>query len=477
MDVPHKTEGETPVMTPEGGLPASPRDRPAPAPATSRALLAVALVLGLAVGAVGAVVASTYRGALNSVAGMVLSSAPSWVRTSIGAPHPVEITRPAASPQPVAPPPAAPAPTLETNVVTVDAAEAQRLQIAPVQLRAFQEEKTAVGRIAFNDDHTTAIFAAFQGRVQRLVAKPGDVLHVGSPLLVLDSSDLGQANADLLAAQVAVQKAQNQLTQAERVATRQKSLYEAGVGAYKDFEQADADLRNAQHDLQTVTTQREAVRTRLRTLFGRSDTEIAKTEATQQVERVTTMLSPIAGTVTARKVGPGQFIRPDNTDPLFAVADVASMWLIANVAELDIPLIKVGQEVAVQVMAYPGEVFRARITYVGAAVDPTVRRHTVRAEIDNRDGKLKPDMFATFRILTGAPTPAPSVPADALVREGDGTMMVWVTTDRQHLVKRPVTVGLQQDGFVQLRAGVQPGDLIATQGALFMSNVRTAASP
>jgi cobalt-zinc-cadmium efflux system membrane fusion protein len=402
---------------------------------------------------------------------MALSSVPSWVRTSLGAPHPAKTTRAVQSPQP-----ASPVPPLEANVVTVDDVEAQRLHIAPVQLRTFREEKTAVGRIAFNDDHTTAIFAPFQGRVLRLIAKPGDALHPCSPLLTVDSSDLVQANADLLAAHVAVQKAQNQLTQAERVATRQQQLYEAGVGAYKDFEQADADLRNAQHDLQTAATQHEAAWNRLRTLFGRSDAEIAQTEATQQVERVTTMLSPIAGTVTARKVGPGQFIRPDNTDPLFAVADVSTMWLIAHVAELDIPLIKVGQEVAVQVMAYPSEVFRARITYVGAAVDPTVRRLTVRAEIDNRDGKLKPDMFATFRILTGAPTPAPSVPVDALVREGDGTMMVWVTTDRQHPVKRPVTVGLQQDGGVQIREGVQPGELVATEGALFMSNVRTAVS-
>jgi len=476
MDAPHTTEGETPVMTPppapEVGGPAAPRDRPAPAPPPSRARLAVALGLGLTVGAVGALVASTSRDSLKSVAELALASVPSWVRTSLGAPTPAETTRAVESP-----PPAAPAPTVEAPVVTVDDAEAQRLKIEPVQLRSFHEEKTAVGRIAFNDDRTTAIFAAFQGRVQRLIAKPGDVLHPGSPLLILDSSDLAQANADLLAASVAVQKAQNQLTLAERVATRQKSLYEAGVGAYKDVEQAESDLRNAQHDRQTAATQREATRTRLRTLFGQSDAAIAQTETTQHVERVTPLLSPIAGTVTARKVGPGQFIRPDNTDPLFAVADVASMWLIANVAELDIPLIKVGQEVAVQVMAYPGEVFQARITYVGAAVDPTVRRLTVRAEIDNRDGKLKPEMFATFRILTGAPTQALSVPADALVREGDGTMLVWVTTDRQHLGKRPVTVGLQQDGFVQIREGLQPGELVATAGALFMSNVRTAASP
>jgi membrane fusion protein, heavy metal efflux system len=462
MDAPQQTEVATPAMTqlpaPEGGVPASPRDSSAPSKPASRARRAAALAITFAVGAVTALVASTYLGPLD-------------LRTSLGWLNPAEIARPAESPQA-----AAPAPAMEANVVTVDAEQAQRLKIEPIPLRSFREEKTAVGRIAFNDDRTTAIFASFQGRVQRLMAKPGDVLHPGSPLLVLDSPDLVQANADLLAASVAVQKAQNQRTLAARVATRQRLLHEAGVGTYKDFEQADSDLRNAQHDLQTAETQREAARNRQRTLFGKSDTEIAKTEATQQAERVTTMLSPIAGTVTARKVSPAQFVRPDNTDPLFSVADVSSMWMIANVAELDIPLIKIGQEVAVQVMAYPGEVFRARITYVGAAVDPTVRRLTVRAEIANRDGKLKPDMFASFRILTGAPTPSPSVPADALVREGDGTMMVWVTTDRQRLVTRTVKVGLQQDGFAQILEGLQPGELVATEGALFLSNVRTAAS-
>ena len=131
------------------------------------------------------------------------------------------------------------------------------------------------------------------------------------------------------------------------------------------------------------------------------------------MDRVAEVLSPIAGTVTSRKVSPDQFVRADNTDPMFSVGDLSLMWLIANVAEIDIPLVKVGQEVAVHLMAYPGEVFRARITYVGASVDPAVRRLTVRAEIPNPDGKLKPDMFASFRILTVAPTQSPSVPAGA----------------------------------------------------------------
>jgi membrane fusion protein, heavy metal efflux system len=363
----------------------------------------------------------------------------------------------------------------DPNVVVVDAEQAGRLKIAPVALREFRDERTAVGRIAFNDERTTSIFAPFQGRVLRLIARPGDVLYSGSPLVILDSPDLVQANADLISATVAVRKAENQLSLAERVAKRQKLLFDVGAGAFKDVEQAASDFKNAENDLKTAQGQLTAARSRLRAPFGKTDTEIAKIEETHQVDRVAEILSPIAGTVTTRKVSPGQFVRADNTDPIFSVGDLSSMWLVANVAEIDIPLVKVGQAVAVHVMAYPGEEFRARITYVGASVDPAVRRLTVRAEIANPDGRLKPDMFASFRILTGAPTRSPSVPAGAIVREGDGTMTAWVTTDSKRFVKRSVKIGLQQDGFTQALEGIQAGELVATDSALFLGNIVTSA--
>jgi len=367
-------------------------------------------------------------------------------------------------------------PRPDPNVVMLGEREAQRLKIEAVQLRLFREERTAVGRIAFNDDHTTSIFAPFQGRVVRLLAKPGDMIRPGSPLVVIDSPDLVQANADLIAASQAVKKADTQLSLAERVARRQKLLYEAGAGAFKDLEQAETDFMNARNDLKTSEGQLTTARNRLRAPFGKSDAEIATIEATHQVDRVAEILSPIAGTVTARKVSPGQFVRADNTDPMFSVGDLSSMWMIANAAETDIPLIKVGQDVAVHVMAYPHEIFRARITYIGASVDPAVHRLTVRAEIPNPENKLKPDMFATFQIMTGGPTRSPSVPAGAVVREGDGTMSVFVTTDHQRLIKRVVTVGLRQDGFVQIVEGLTPGELVATESALFLDNTLPSAS-
>ena len=366
-------------------------------------------------------------------------------------------------------------PRSDADAVTLDETQAQRFRIEPVQLREFRDERTTVGRIAFNDDQTTAIFAPFQGRVLRLLAKPGDVVRPGRLLLAIDSPDLVQANADLIAASTAVQKAQNQVAQAERVVRRERLLFDGGAAPYKDFEQADSDLRNAQHDIKTAEGQLEAARNRLRAPFGKSDAEIAQVEATHEVDRVAQIVSPIAGTVTTRKVSPGQFVRADNTDPMFSIADVSTMWLVANVAETDIPLIKVGQDVAVQVMAYPGMVFRAHIAYIGASVDPVVHRLTVRAEIANPHGQLKPDMFASFRIMTGVLARSPGIPTGAVLREGDGTMTVWVTTDGKRLVKRTVKLGLQQDGFSQVLEGLRGGELVATESALFLGNVLTSA--
>jgi membrane fusion protein, heavy metal efflux system len=357
----------------------------------------------------------------------------------------------------------------DANTLTVDDGQLQRLKVMSVENRAFQIEKSAPGRIAFNEDRSTPVFPPFQGRVVRFFARPGDVVAPGSPLLEIDSPDLVQANADLIAASVAVRKAQNQLTQAQRVATRQRDLYDVGAGAYKDFEQAGSDLRNAENDLKTAQGQLTAARNHMRTPFGIGDTAIAKIETTHEVDRLSQLVAPIAGTVTARKVGPGQYVKPDNPDPLFTIADVSTMWLLANVYETDIASVQVGQPVEVHVMAYPERTFRARITYVAAAVDPATHRIAVRAEVLNPDGKLKPEMFASFRILTSEAVQRRAVPTTAIIREGD-TPRLWVARARNTFVRRDVTLGEEQQGWTEVTSGLRAGERVVVAGGLFLSN-------
>jgi cobalt-zinc-cadmium efflux system membrane fusion protein len=152
------------------------------------------------------------------------------------------------------------------------------------------------------------------------------------------------------------------------------------------------------------------------------------------------------------------------------------MWMLANVPESVSARFKLGQEVRARVMAYADRVFSGKITTLGPSVDPSTRRMLLRSEIADPQHELRSGMFATFVIRVGDPVKGVAVPADGVVREGDGTMVVWVTSDRRHFSKRTVTTGMQHDGYVQILAGLRSGELVATEGALFLSNTATGAS-
>jgi cobalt-zinc-cadmium efflux system membrane fusion protein len=154
------------------------------------------------------------------------------------------------------------------------------------------------------------------------------------------------------------------------------------------------------------------------------------------------------------------------------VANLDTVWMLAQVVEDDIPAFKVGQEVSASVQAYPGRVFTGRVTRLGLSVDPDSRRATLRSQVNDPQHLLRPGMFATFVVRTAAPVTATAVPVDAVVREGDGTFSVWVLGPDRHVFRRrEVKVGLTQDGFDQILAGVRPGETVATTGAILLSNI------
>jgi membrane fusion protein, heavy metal efflux system len=371
------------------------------------------------------------------------------------------------------PSPSAPTPTAEGPVVSLEPSQLAQLSIAPVGLRAFHEETRATGKIAFNEDRLTPIFSPVPGRVTRLLAKPGDVITPGTPLVELYAPDLVQAEAALIGAVTALAKARTALTLAQRIEARQHELYQNQAAALKDWEQAQADRQNAESDVKAAEAALVGARDALR-LFGKSEAEVAHLERTRTLDRLMTVVSPIAGTITARKLGPGQYLRPDNPDPLFLVADLSTMWLVAQVYETDVPRLQVGQPVDVHVMAYPTEGFHATIAYIGAVVNPDTHRVGVRAVVDNPGHRLKPEMFAEFRITTQAAVQTPTVPQRALVREGD-QMRVWVAQGDHAFTPRAVTVGLAQEGYVQVVSGLQPGERVVTEGSLLVSNAGEAS--
>jgi cobalt-zinc-cadmium efflux system membrane fusion protein len=174
-------------------------------------------------------------------------------------------------------------------------------------------------------------------------------------------------------------------------------------------------------------------------------------------------------------VGVGQYLQAGGSVPVFTIANPTSVWMLANVREADAGLVEVGQAVEVHVLAYPKRAFRARVTYVSASVDAVTHRLPVRAEIDNRDGALKPEMSASFHILTSAASISPAVPASAVVYEGD-LAHVWVLAATDLLAYRAVHIGRSSDGLVEVLDGLKGGESIVTQGSLFIDQAAVPAS-
>jgi cobalt-zinc-cadmium efflux system membrane fusion protein len=332
------------------------------------------------------------------------------------------------------------------------------LTVNTVTTLGFRSEQVADGRIALNSDTATQVFSPYSGRVIRVIAGIGEHVKKGAPLLSIEAAEFAQTQSDLL-------NALTQLKLARIAEERRHAAFDSKGGSLQDWQQAQADLAAAQTAL-------DSVRNRLK-IFGQTDEQIAALERAKTPNPVTFVTAPIEGVVSDRQVGPGQYLQAGNSTPVYTIGDLATVWLVADVREVDAPLVEVGQPVEVRVLALPGKVFEAKLTSVGSAVDPVTHRVPVRATIANPDGKLKPQMFASFSIITSGESHALAVPEEAVVREGDAAR-VWVVQGHDALALRQIRTGRSNNGMVEVLEGLKPGEKVVTRGSLFIDR---AAQP
>jgi cobalt-zinc-cadmium efflux system membrane fusion protein len=331
------------------------------------------------------------------------------------------------------------------------------LKIAPVESRNFEVLKRSVGTIDFNEHLLVQVFSQYPGKILKAFFNLGDEVKQGDILFTIDSPDLLQAESNLLATA-------GVLELQKRTLSRVTTLLKSGGSSQKDVDQSTSDEQTAEGNFKAA---RDAVR-----IFGKTDEEIDQILAQRKVDSALLVPSPISGKIVARNAAPGFLTQPGNAPAPFTVADVSMMWMIANVIETDAPAYRLGQEVEVRVPAYPDAIFHGHVTTVGSMIDPNTRRQLVRSEIADPQHLLRSGMFASFVIRVGDAARSAAVPVEAVVREGDGTMTVWVTTDRRRFVRRTVKVGIQQQGgFSQILEGLEPGELVVTDGAVFLSNI------
>jgi cobalt-zinc-cadmium efflux system membrane fusion protein len=333
------------------------------------------------------------------------------------------------------------------------------IKIEPVGTYLFPVEEEAVGNIDFDGDVSVPVFPLYQGTILNVLVELAAQVQKEQPLYTIKSPDLIQAESNLIAAAATFELTSKELERA-------KSLNGANGVSQRELEQATSDQQTAEGALKAA---RDAVR-----VFGKTDAEIDQMIASRKIDPALVVRSPISGKITARNAQPGFLVQPGNDPAPYTVSDISLKWMLADVVESNIPLLHLGQPVQVKVMAYPDRVFKGKISKIYAAVDPNTHRVTTRSEIADPRDELRPGMLANFLIRVHDPVEAAAIPANGVVREADGTMTAWVTSDRRHFVQKIVKTGLRKDGRVQILAGLQPGELAVSDGAVFLSNMLQA---
>lgn len=349
------------------------------------------------------------------------------------------------------------------------------LTIEPVAAASFRARVSTDGKIAVDEDVVTPVFSPYAGRILKLLVKPGDTVTQGQPLFVVEATDMVQALNDYVSALTALNKAKSQVRLADAAFSRATDLYKEKAYSLKDFQQAEANNVGARSDQQAAETALEAARNRLR-ILGKTEAEIRSLDTTGKITADTVIPAPISGSVVQRKVGLGQYVTSGATDPVFVIGDLGTVWLIANIREGDAQHVRVGQEVSFTILADEERSFSGKVSYLAPTVDATTRRLQVRADIDNHEGYLRPEMFASVDIFTKNEERFPAVPRNAVIYEGT-TAHVWLVAEDGSIRRRAVKTGQASGALVQVVEGLRVGEKIVTKGALFVDRVNTQGDP
>jgi len=331
----------------------------------------------------------------------------------------------------------------EQIVIPENSTLRSRLQVQPVVVKSTPQALQLPAIVEADPARTVNILPPLAGRVVRLDVRLGDRVRKDQPIAVIDSSDLAQAYAD-------DDKARSSLEHAKRVLTRTRSVHEAGGGPLKDMEQAESDYAQAEAEFNRAEA-------RLR--------QIGVLPNPHGTSRLLTIVAPVTGTVTALTTAAGAFAN-DATASLMTISNLDSVWVTAMVPENDLALINGGQSVDVSLSAYPGQVFRGKVSFVSNVVEPDTRRTKVRIAFANPECKFKPNMFATasFKIPQKS---AVYVPNSALLMDNDSTT-VLVEVAPWIFAKRQVSPGYEEADSTRIDRGLEQGERVVVKGGVLL---------
>jgi len=357
--------------------------------------------------------------------------------------------------------PARPSEQISANAANVvvlgpDAPELRQMTIEPVRsVTVPADEITAPAKIEVNPNRMGHAMLPAPGRIVRVMVKLGDSVGQGQPVVAIESSVVAEAESGHIQSDASVRQAELAVAKAEADLARETDLFEHQAIAQKEVLAAQTTAELAKASLEQARSAREQARRRLE-LLG------LKVGQFQQQIVVT---APISGKVLEVSVVAGEYRNEINT-PLVTIADLSRVWATSEVPESKIRYCKVGGTADLELIAYPNETFRARVTRIADTVGSETRTIKVSAEIENIGGRLRPEMFGQLHYADGL-APTPWVPDSAVVRIGDKAL-VFLEQGPGRFVSSPVELGKRQDGGFSIAKGLKAGDRVVTQGSVYL---------
>lgn len=341
-------------------------------------------------------------------------------------------------------------------VMNPDAPELKEMKIEAVAMRSVPADTVvATARIEANPHNVGHALAPVAGRITNVAVRLGDTVTRGQVVATIESAAIEDAESDYLEAETAIHQAELAAAKADADLGRLTDLYEHMAVAQKEVLAAQTTQALTRTALDQAKQVRDHERDRLEYLGLKPGGKHQKIVVT----------APISGKVTEVKAVQGEY-RNEINDPLVTITDLSRVWATAEIPESQIRLCKVGGLAQLELIAYPNEMFRARVTRIADAVNSDTRTIKVNAELENPDGKLRPDMFGNVQ-YAGGETKSPWIPENAVVRV-NGNNLVFVEQTPGRFRATEVQIGApHEDGFPVVK-GLQPGDRVVTQGAIYL---------
>lgn len=387
----------------------------------------------------------------------------------------------------------------DRHIVNLNATAEQAAGIAfgEAEVRNLDACVNVTGEVLANANTQTLVTTPVTGRVIKILVSVGDHIPEGKPLLMVRSTDIEQAECDMLQAQQQVRAdlkqalvqidcdtatAQEQVKLSQKQYARMKQLYDERIASQSDYQTAETTFQKDKINVDSLAKKRVATislaeekmrlvtgpaKTKLR-LLGVSESDIEEVLKTQDVQPEVPVPAPEDGIVVERLVNVGELVDPSKK--LFTIGDFHTVWLKADVFEKDIPKVKIGEPIELRTNSFPDRIFSGKLNYVASLIDPDTRTLQVRAEVANPQDLLKPKMFGTMKIKVGQQKVL-SIPISA-VQDTRSDKVVYVPTSQTNFEERHIKLGGESGDYVEVKGGLNRGERVVTNGSF---DLRAAA--